>query len=412
MGILELNLDLTDEQKALRDASRRFFREVWRPASIALDKLPDPADVIAEGSVLWDVFRQTRELGYHKMAIPEAFGGLGMVDPMASALICEEMGYAAPGLAVSWSVNSSPFTYAMLSPDPAVNGLVRQYCADTQAKMTGCWALTEPDHGSDWILFDGDAGSNPAMAGQVRAVLRGDEYVLNGQKAAWVSNGTLAGYASLFLCLDPSKGQAGGGVAVVPLNLPGVSRGKPLDKIGQRDLNQGEIFFDNVRIPKSMMVVADPAMYPTVINGQLAGANMWMGCIFSGTAHSAYDEALAYARQRVQGGRPIIEHQNVKLKLFEMFTSVEAARSLSRRVWMYNSTQRRNLQPQAIEYSIASKILSTETAFRVASQAIQIFGGNGLTREYVIEKIFRDARAALIEDGVNESLALLGAGRL
>jgi alkylation response protein AidB-like acyl-CoA dehydrogenase len=79
---------------------------------------------------------------------------------------------------------------------------------------------------------------------------------------------------------------------------------------------------------------------------------------------------------------------------------------------MYNSTQRRNLQPQAIEYSIASKILSTETAFRVASQAIQIFGGNGLTREYVIEKIFRDARAALIEDGVNESLALLGAGRL
>ena len=114
----------------------------------------------------------------------------------------------------------------------------------------------------------------------------------------------------------------------------------------------------------------------------------------------------------MQGGRPIIEHQNVKLKLFDMFTSVEAARSLSRRVWMYNSTQRRNLQPSAIEYSIASKILGTESAFRVASQAIQIFGGNGLTREYVIEKIFRDARAALIEDGVNESLALLGAGRL
>jgi len=412
MGIQELNLDLTDEQKALRDASRKFFREVWRPASIALDKLADPADVIAEGSVLWDVFRQTRKLGYHKMSIPEAFGGMGMVDPMASALICEEMGYAAPGLAVSWSVNSSPFTYAMLSPDPAVNGLVRQFCDDEEAKMTGCWAITEPDHGSDWIMFEGEGMDSPAVAGQVRAVLKGDEYVINGQKAAWVSNGTLAAYAALFVTLDPSKGQAGGGVAVVPLDLPGVSRGKALDKVGQRDLNQGEIFFDNVRIPKAYMVAADPNLYPMVINGQLGGANMWMGCIFSGTAHSAYDEALNYAKQRVQGGRPIIEHQNIKLKLFDMFTSVEAARSLSRRVWMYNAGQRQNMQPLAVEYSIASKVLGTETAFRVASQAVQVFGGNGLTREYVIEKIFRDARAAMIEDGVNESLALLGAGRL
>jgi len=134
--------------------------------------------------------------------------------------------------------------------------------------------------------------------------------------------------------------------------------------------------------------------------------------VFSGTAHSAYDEALNYARERIQGGRPIIEHQNIKLKLFDMFTAVEAARSLSRRVWLYNASQRAAMQPPALEYSIASKVLGTETAFRVASQAVQIFGGNGLTKEYVIEKIFRDARAAMIEDGVNETLALLGATRL
>ena len=412
MGIRELSVDLTDEQKALRDAARKFFGEVWRPASIALDKLPSAEDVIQADSILWDIFRQTRELGYHKMSIPEAFGGMGMQDPVASALLAEEMGYAAPGLAVSWSVNGSPFTYAMLSPDPAVQDLVRQYCDDTEMKMTGCWAITEPDHGSDWILFEGENAVNPKCGGQVKAVLDGDEYVLNGQKAAWVSNGTIAGYASLFVNVDSSKGQEGGGVAVAPLNLPGVSRGKPLEKIGQRDLNQGEIFFDNVRIPKSMMIVQDPAAYMVTINGQLGGANMWMGCVFSGTARSAYDEALNYARERIQGGRPIIEHQNIKLKLFDMFTSVEAARSLSRRVWVYNVAQRQAMQPPAVEYSIASKVLGTETSFRVASQAVQIFGGNGLTKEYVIEKIFRDARAAMIEDGVNETLALLGANTI
>lgn len=335
-----------------------------------------------------------------------------MNDPLASALLTEEMGYAAPGLAVSWAVNGSPINYAMLSPDPEAQALVRDYCADTEVKITGCWAITEPDHGSDWIHFEGENAQNPACAGQVRAVLDGDEYVINGQKAAWVSNGTFASHSSLFLTLDASKGQEGGGIAAIPLDLPGVSRGKPLEKIGQRDLNQGEIFFDNVRVPKSMMVVQDPATYTVAINGQLAGANMWMGCIFCGTAHSAYDEALNYARERIQGGRPIIEHQNIKLKLFDMFTSVEAARSLSRRVWIYNTTQRGAMQPQALEYSIASKILATETSFRVASQAIQIFGGNGLSREYVIEKIFRDARASMIEDGVNETLALLGSNRL
>ena len=161
-----------------------------------------------------------------------------------------------------------------------------------------------------------------------------------------------------------------------------------------------------------MVIVQDPATYTMAINGQLAGANMWMGCIFTGTAHSAFDEALKYSRERIQGGRPIFEHQNIKLKLFDMFTSVEAARQLSRSVWVYNIQRRMAMQPMAIEYSIASKVLGTETAFKVASQAVQIFGGNGLSKEYVIEKIFRDARAAMIEDGVNETLALLGATRL
>ena len=145
---------------------------------------------------------------------------------------------------------------------------------------------------------------------------------------------------------------------------------------------------------------------------QLAMANGWMGLCFAGTAQAALEEALAYSKTRVQGGKPISKHQNIKLKLVDMFASVEAARSLARRVAVYNIGRVRGMRPPALHYAIASKIFSTETAFRVASEAIQVFGGYGLSKEYVIEKIFRDARTAMIEDGVNESLAIEAADAL
>jgi len=163
-----------------------------------------------------------------------------------------------------------------------------------------------------------------------------------------------------------------------------------------------------VRIPKANVICSDPVTYRAMSEGILAAANAGMGTTFVGVAQAAFDEALEYAKQRVQGGRVIFEHQSVKGRLFDMFTQVEAARSLARRVAVYNS----RAEIPAVHYSIASKVFATETAFRVASQAIQIFGGIGLSKESVIEKIFRDARAAMIEDGVNETLALGGAEKL
>ncbi len=407
MGFRELNIDLTEEQKAVRAMVRKFGIEVMRPAGIELDRIPDPQDVIAKGSILWDVFRKHRALGLHKTGYPAAIGGIEQ-DALTGALVSEQMGWADAGLTIGFGVSSFPFRYCMLSASPDIRDWARQYCEDVDVKMIGCWALTEPDHGSDWILFDGAYSRDPKCAPSVRAVRDGGDYVINGQKSAWVSDGTIATHAALFLTLDPSRGMGGGGLAVVPLHLPGVSRGKPLDKMGQRALNQGEIFFDNVRIPRSMMVVEDPAVLNTVLGGILAGANAGMGNIFAGTAQSALDEAVRYAKERVQGARPIFYHQNVQLKLFDMFMSVEAARALSRRVSVYN----RVTNPPALHYSVASKVFATETAFRVASQAVQIFGGFGLSKDYVIEKIFRDARAAMIEDGVNETLALAAAARL
>jgi len=156
-------------------------------------------------------------------------------------------------------------------------------------------------------------------------------------------------------------------------------------------------------------MVFAPEAYPVVSEMILCQANGGMGSIFVGVAQAAFDLALAYAKERVQGGVPIIQHQSVKARLFEMFRKVEAARSLSRRVVLYNAISG---NPPQLQYAIAAKVTATQTAFEVASGALQIYGGNGLSREYPIEKILRDARASMIEDGCNEVLSLVGAERL
>jgi alkylation response protein AidB-like acyl-CoA dehydrogenase len=407
MGYLELDLTLSSEAKAMHEMVKKFSMEVMRPAGIALDKMADPAEVIAKGSPLWDVIRTLRELGLHKSRIPKAFGGLlEEMDPKVMPLIAQEMGYADAGLTVSLGAAGHPMAFAMLSQEPELHQLVRDYCEDTKGEIIGCWAITEPDHGSDWILGTDPKFTNPKCAPSVRAVLKGDEYILTGQKSAWVTNGSIASHASLYVCLDPSKGMQGNGLAVVPLDLPGITRGKPLDKLGQRSLNQGEIFLEEVKLPKKYMVITDGTMMTAVSKMIFTGANGGMGQVFVGLAQAAYDEALKYAKERIQGGVPIFEHKNIKLQLFNMFIKVEAARAFARSMAFYNQAIAPN---GSHSHAVASKILSTNTAFEVANEAISIFGGVGLTKEYLIEKLFRDARAATIEDGENNALALSAA---
>ncbi len=162
-----------------------------------------------------------------------------------------------------------------------------------------------------------------------------------------------------------------------------------------------------MRIPADYMVIP-PEAYAFATDMILSTANGGMGSVFVGVAQAALDLAIDYAKERVQGGVPIFEHQSVKMRLFEMFRKVQAARALSRRVTLYNSL---NVPPK-LELAVASKVTSTNTAFEVASGALQIFGGNGLSREYPIEKLLRDARASMIEDGCNDILSLVGAEKL
>jgi alkylation response protein AidB-like acyl-CoA dehydrogenase len=403
MTLPDIEVSLTDDERAIRDTARRFAAETLRPVGAALDRVPDPATVIAPGSPLWRVFDRYRELG---LAVLDDVGPDGEVSLLQRArvrfLVCEELGWGDAGLAISLGVSGFHRFFAQLTGRPA---LLERFCRPG-GEDVGCWAITEPDHGSDQLIVADGGPDLTRMRANCTARRDGDGWVIDGQKAAWVSNGTIATVAALFCTVDPSQGLRGGGVALVPLDLPGVSRGKPLDKLGQRALNQGEIFFDGVRIPEDYLVVG-PDAYAGVVEAVLTLANASMGAIFVGCARAALEHALAYAKERVQGGVPIFAHQSVKARLFKMFTQVEAARALAWRALLYNASN-----PPLLQYSIASKVMATSTAFEVASAAVQIFGGNGLSREYPVEKLLRDARASMIEDGCNEVLSLVGAARL
>lgn len=401
MALTDIELDLDEEERSIRDTVRAFALGVMRPAGRQLDRLAEPGDVIAADSLLWDVFESYRALGLQALEDDPSLIGTPRLARIR-AIVLEELGWGDAGLAISLGVSGFPGMFARLTNRPE---LVERFAAAGNREI-GCWAITEPNHGSDMLGFNQPHFERPSTRADCVAVRDGDDYVIRGQKAAWVSNGSIATVACLFCTLDPSHGLRDGGVALVPLGLPGVSRGAPLDKLGQRALNQGEIFFDDVRIPAAYMVVGADA-YQAVVEMVLTIANAHMGVTFVGLARAALEHALAYAEERVQGGLPIARHQAVKLKLFRMFQQTEAARALARRVFVYNASR-----PPLLEYAIASKTFCTQTAFDVAHTAVQIFGGNGLSREYPVEKLLRDARASLIEDGCNDMLGLVAADKL
>jgi len=400
MALVDIETGLTDEDRAVRDTCHKFAAEVLRPAGRTLDRLSDPAQVIAKDSVLWDVLEQYHRLGLGQLASDAS------LDPLRKArLMCivnEELSWGDVGLAITCGLSQFHVPWIQQC---ASDELKQRFLSPDRLTLA-CWALTEPDHGSDTVALTEPHFADPSLRANCVARQDGGDFVICGQKAAWVSNGSIADVAILFCTLDSSQGMKGGAIFVVPMDLPGVRRSRPLDKLGQRSLNQGEVFFDDVRVPASYKVVG-PEVYAIALEMMLAHANAAMGQLFVGVARAAFELALDYAKERVQGGHPIFEHQSVRARLFRMFTQVEAARALARRVWSYTST---NL-PQ-VHYSIASKVFCTNTAFEVASEAVQVFGGNGLSREYPIEKLLRDARASMIEDGCNEVLSLVGASRL
>lgn len=402
MRYFDINLDLSKEDILLRRTAREFAQKVMRPISRELDAM-SAEKAFDDGSPFWDFLKQAYELDFHKILLPAHYGGEGL-SPLQIHLVFEELAWGSFGLALQLAVCCFPFYLAcMAGDDELIDTFVTPFCNCRDGSIRGCWGITEPDHGSDVIAVGEDYFSSAKMRGNTQARLDGNEWVISGQKSSWVSGGTIATHTLLHVQVDPAQGFAGNGICLVPLDRKGVSRGKPLEKIGQRDLNQGEIFFDDVRIPKSWML-ADPDFYVPFLDMILASANLCMAAWSTGLARAAFEESLLYARQRIQGGRPLIEHYAMKQRIFELFSRTETCRAISRAAINLNF----NISPPHVEYSLWAKTQCTELAYRNTHDAVQIWGGNGLTREYIVEKLFRDARATLIEDGNNETLARHG----
>ena len=392
MAISDLDTGLAKEAQAMMKEVRQFVRDLVRPAGVELDGKADPAEVTAGGSPFWDVFRAFRKLDLHCLGIPEYAGGIGGIDPLVPVLIAELLGYGDAGLAVSLAESDVPFRFAALSESPKLKKLAGDYCADRDCKMLGCRAMWP---GSDSTERPGSPGLTISR--------KGKQYVVNGE-APRVANGCVATH-----CLAELRSGGEGEdlcLAVIPLDLPGVSRGAHAPRWGQRSLNQAALFFKDVKIPQDFVLPGDSAALENLMRGFSARSLGLTAAVFTGLSACAFDEALKYSRDRIQGGVPIFRHRNIKRKLFEMWKNVEAARSVSRRLaGPLAGSSAAAFWPQAA----AMKCLATETAADVASDAIQVLGGYGLAREYPIEKLFRDARAGMAENGANEALALQAA---
>lgn len=388
---------MSETKRQIVELARRFAEEVMRPAGAELDRMT-PEHVIEPGSAYWTALERHRDLGFDQAdSLDLPLGDL--ID--LKSMLYEEMGRGNSGLAIAIGAGGLG---RLMARRWGRADLLEAF----PATMLGCWGITEPAAGSDMLDWDrhtADPTGTPERPSLI-ARLAGDKVILNGQKSAWVSNGVTAQFCTLFTTFDRGQGREGINI-YVPLDLPGVSRGKPLDKMGQRALPQGEIFFNDVEVP-ARFIAAGPDQYADAVYDTLCEANAGMGACFIGVARAAYEHALAYAHERKQGGVPIIRHQNVRYRLFHMLRRIEAARALSRRIYRFNELS----GLRALQASIASKVTGTQLAFEIASEALQIFGGNGMTRAYPLEKLLRDARAAMIEDGCNELLAIKGGSLL
>lgn len=399
VGLTGFEAPLNDIELAIQDTLHKFAKDVLRPAGQELDKM-SAEEVIAPGSPYYEVLGKAAQLGLDSSLLEEMPPETAI---RVESIIGEEMGWGDAGLAASLACVTFPLEMAKAAGKPELIDLCRD--------KIGCWMSTQPDKGSDQQIFD-MAREWPVKGGQgnkgnVWGAVGKDEIVINGQCSAWVTNGVIAQVALAYIGADygdgffDADGRPHGLAVIIPLDLPGVSKGKPLDKIGQRALPQGEIYFDNVRVPKRFAIALKDQYY-----GNLASVWAFAGChmgqIFTGVARAAFEMALQYCHERKQGGQLLIDHQLTRWRLGDMLRRVELCRAVARRSLTYA-----RLTPSGHPYATASsKVTVTEEAMKVTTEAFQLFGAAGTSREYPIEKLFRDARAALIEDGENYVLTM------
>jgi acyl-CoA dehydrogenase len=362
---------LTDEQKALRELAREFAEREIRPRAAAYDEHSmHPADVIAKA----------HELGLMNAHIPAEYGGLEL-SGFDGMLIGEELAWGCSGMATSIVANTLGSAPVLIA---GTDEQKRRFLAPLVDEPLLCsFALTEPNAGSD-------------VSGiQTTAMRYGDEYVLNGSKM-FITNAGHADWLVVFASTDRSKGRRGLTAFVVPTDVDGVLIERHLDKMGQRATDTSAIAFQDVRVPAGNRLGEEGEGFKIAMRtldftrpGTAAGA--------VGVAQAAYEYAVRYSKERVQFGQPIAVNQGVNFLIADMATEIEAARLLVwQAAWLHDQGRRATLQ------SSYAKRFAADTAMKVTTDAVQIFGGYGYMKEYPVEKLMRDAKLFQIYEGTSQ----------
>ena len=366
------NLYFTEEHKMLRDMVRDFARNEVKPLAQELDE---------KGGFPYESVKKMAELGLMGIPWDEKYGGTGM-DTMALVIAIEEIGKVCPSTSATMMAHTSLGT-APIAIFGTEEQKERYLPGLASGKKIGAFGLTEPNAGSD-------AGNT-----QSRAVLNGDEYIVNGEKAFCTNAGEAA--VMIFTAVMVEDGEEKGISAfVIDADTEGMSLNPPEKKMGWCGSDTRSVFFRDMHIPKSA-VLGNPSKGFKQFLTTLTGGRIAIGALGIGTAQGAFARALAYSQEREAFGKPIHKFQGVSFKLSDMATQIEAARHL-----VYYAAWKKDRGLPVIKEAAMAKLFSSETAMMVTTEAIQVLGGYGYIKEYDVERFFRDAKILEIGEGTSE----------
>jgi len=376
-----MDFSLSDEQLALQETARRFAHQEIAPQAARYDQ---------SGEFPTEIIRKAWELGLSSVSIPSEYGGVGL-NLFDSCLVVEELAWGCAGMATSIMCNDLGLT-------PILVGGTPEQKKEWLGRLTRDFSLVS------FCLSEPAAGSDVAGL-QLLAEKDGDHYVLNGTKC-WITNGGVADVYTVFATLDRMSRHKGICAFVLDAKMPGITVGKKEDKMGQRASDTRVIHFDGVRVPASQRLGQEGEGFKIAMK-TLDTTRPSIGALAVGIARRALEESIAYARERKAFGFPISGFQAVQFMLADMAKEVEAARLLTlQSAWMIDQGLR------ASKHSSFAKCFSTDAAMRVTTDAVQVFGGNGYTKEYPVEKLMRDAKLMQIYEGTNQIQRLVIAREL
>ena len=367
-----MNLDLTDEQRMIREVARDFAEREVRPIAVEIDR---------DARFPHETIKRMGELGLMGIMIPERWGGAGG-DTVAYAVAMEEIARVCGSHAVVMSVNNSLFC------DP-----IYKYGTDAQRDRflrpvasgheIGCFALTEPQAGSD------------ATNQHTVAVRDGDHYVVNGRKV-FITSGREASAALVFVQTDQAKGSHGISALLIEKSRAGFLVPKTEDKLGIRASDTAEFVFEDCRVPVANRLGEEGQGFKFAM-ASLDGGRIGIASQALGLAVGAFERSIAYARERKAFGVPIGQHQMVQWMLADMATAIEGARLL---IWQAASLKDAG-RPFSTQSAMA-KLFAADMAMKVTTDAVQIHGGYGFIKEYEVERFFRDAKITQIYEGTSQ----------